>query len=349
MLPPHTLIVRTFAEFRDFVRAWIEGHYNLMVILGDGGLAKSETIERLMFDAKGGPNKKWAYIKGKITPLKLYEALYNFRLLPIVINDVDTLIKDETIVSLLKCVCDTSKVKSVQWMSSHSAFGCLPRSFDSISPVLVVTNSWEKVNQNITALHNRGIVILFRPSATEIHREVGQGGWFHDQDVWQFIGKNLYLMTRPDLRFYVHARNHKLAGRDWKDLTLRMLEFSLDEEVGQTAQEKEKLVYVARLLADSTFDLMPAAEAKREKAFKSAFGSGGSRATYHRHKRKLQERRGSFDPQEVAEILWRDPEIIPTVYDAKQTERRAILEVERRELELAGGVMGLSLEDEDDD
>lgn len=347
-LPPHTLVIEDFDEFRGLLQSWIDGHYDLMVVLGDAGIGKSEAFERKMFDSKGRPNTKWAYIKGKISPLKLYHALYDFRLLPIVINDVDTLLKDETNVSLLKCVCDTSKVKTVQWTSTHSAFGTLPKSFESISQVLVITNSWEKVNQNITALQNRGVVILFRPTALEIHREVGTGGWFDDQEVWEFIGKNLYLMTRPDFRFYIHARSHKRAGRDWKDLTLRMLEFSVDEEAGQTSDEKEKLIYVARQLADTRYDDLPAPETEREKVFQMAFGRGGSRATYHRYKKKLFERRGNFNPDAVKAMLWKGPALDPTVFDTKQTARRAALENERRELEATGGVNGSDDDDDDD-
>lgn len=339
MLPSHTLVVDDFNEFRELIQSWIDGHYELMVILGGAGLGKSETIERQMSIAKGKPNSKWAYIKGKISPLKLYQTLHDYRLLPIIFNDVDTLLKDETNVSLLKCVCDTSKVKKVQWSSTHSAFGSLPKNFDSISQVMLITNSWEKVSQNITALHNRGIVVLFRPTALEVHREVAEGGWFDDQEVWDFVGKNLYLMTQPDFRFYLHARNHKRAGKDWKDLTLRMMESALDFEAGQTGKEKEKLIFVAKLLADRKYDQMQAAESEREKVFKTCFGLGGSRATYHRHKRKLIERRGAFDLDAVDRIQWQGPTFSLTDFDVKQAQRRAALELERGELLKAGGLL----------
>ena len=348
MLPPHTLIVEDFAEFRELVRAWIEGHYELMVVLGRPGVGKSETVERLMFDAKGKPNQKWAYIKGKITPLTLYQTLYDFRLLPIVFNDVDTLLKEETTVSLLKCVCDTSKVKHVQWTSTHASFGTLPKSFDSISRVLLIANSWERVNQNISALHNRGVVILFRPSAVEVHREIGESGWFDDRDVWEFIGRNLFLMIQPDLRFYLHARNHKLAGRDWKDLTLRMLEVGVDES-GQTRDENEKLIFVATLLADPKYDAMLAPEGEREKTFQEAFPHGGSRATYHRHKMKLNGLRGRFDPEAVAKMQWKGAIAGQTPFDLKQEQRRASLERQREELEKAGGVLGVGAADDVED
>lgn len=209
-----------------------------------------------------------------------------------------------------------------------------------------VNHELHQVSQNITALHNRGVVVLFQPTALEIHREVGEGGWFDDQEVWEFIGKNLYLMTRPDFRFYIHARNHKRAGKNWKDLTLRMLESAVDQDAGQTREEKDKLVLVAKLLADTKFDQMAAPETERETVFKTCYGRGGSRATYHRHKRKLLKLRGNFNLAAVGSIQWKGPTSSPTDFDIKQTQRRAALESERGELLRAGGVLGA---DEDDD
>lgn len=344
-LPPHTIYVEDYDEFREFIQAWIDGHYQFMVVVGPAGTGKSETIERLMYMAKGKPGGKWAYLKGRLTSLRLYHTLYDFRLLPIVSNDVDLLMEDKTNISLMKCVCDTSAIKTVQWSSTHPLFKSLPSSFESISPVLVITNSWDKSSANVTALLNRATVIHFAPTALEVHREVGQDGWFDERDIWEFIGRNLHLMTRPDFRFYVHARNHKRAGRDWKDLTLRMLENNVDRESGETQEEKEKLIFVARLLADPHYDQHQTPEAEREKVFALAFPKGGSRATYHRFKKKLLDRRGHIDPQVVQQMTWHAPPLVVSQFDEKQQKRRAALEAERLELEKAGGVYA----DEDED
>ena len=36
----------------------------------------------------------------------------------------------------------------------------------------------------------------------EVHREIAEGGWFDDEDVFNFIGRNLFLVTLPSFRFY---------------------------------------------------------------------------------------------------------------------------------------------------
>ena len=125
------------------------------------------------------------------------------------------------------------------------------------------------------------------------------------------------------------------------------MEVTVDEESGETREVKEKLIYVARLLADPKYEAMPAPEGAREKIFNMAFERGRTRATYHRYKRKLLERRGKFDPKVIAAIQWKGPSAAPTVFETKQIERRAFLEQERRALELAGGVFGDDEDDED--
>ena len=78
-LPSHTLVVEDYAEFRELLQAWIDGHYNLMVVLGIG-IGKSENIERMMFMASGQPNKQWLYVKGHIPPsVNRHQNLSHFR------------------------------------------------------------------------------------------------------------------------------------------------------------------------------------------------------------------------------------------------------------------------------
>ena len=121
----------------------------------------------------------------------------------------------------------------------------------------------------------------------------------------------------------------------------------MDDAAEQTREERERLIYVAKLLADPTFDALPAPEAERERTFRLAFRRGGSRASYHRNKNRLRARQGQFDADAVAKITWKDLGEDRSAYDEKQSARRKVLEEERRVLEQAGGVH--SDTDDDDD
>ena len=190
---------------------------------------------------------------------------------------------------LLKCLCETQPVKRVAWSSRCAAFanGELPRSFESISRVCLIANDWNTLDRNIAAVFDRGLVVLFQPSALEVHREIARAGWFDDEEVFRFVGQNLFLLTEPSFRFYNLARDHKRAGLDWQALMLRTMETEADP----------KQILIARLLADPQYE----SEAARIETFRK-HRDGGSKATYHRHKADLLGHRGDFDPAEVTAI-----------------------------------------------
>ena len=54
-------------------------------------------------------------VKGKHTPLDLYTRLHGFRPVPVVFDDLDDLIRKPENVMMLKCICETSPVKRVEW------------------------------------------------------------------------------------------------------------------------------------------------------------------------------------------------------------------------------------------
>ncbi len=111
MLPPHTLVVEDFGEFRELIQSWIEGHYELMVILGGAASAS-----RKPSNARCPLPRESRTANGRISRARSRRSncIRRFTIIdccPSSLNDVDTLLKDETSVSLLKCVCDTSKVR----------------------------------------------------------------------------------------------------------------------------------------------------------------------------------------------------------------------------------------------
>ena len=306
----HALIVTEYREFQSLISAHADQHYGLLAIIGPPGVAKSETVTRTMQQVHGAG--RWASIRGKHTPLDLYRRLYEHRLNPVVLDDLDGLFAKPDNTALLKSLCDTKAIKRLECGSCHAAFSgpdALPKNFDSISRVCIIANDWGVLNKNVAALHDRGLVISFQPTAVEIHREIAAGGWFDDEEVFDFIGAHLHLLARPSFRFYLTAREHKRAGMDWRSLVLRTIEGSTDSTT----------LLVAKLLVDPEFDCSPTPEAAREAAFRA--GGGGSRAPYHRHKRELLRIRGMIDRNLVAAVRLQPMKI----------DLAAVMTAERRE------------------
>ena len=71
-LPHHCLIVRSMMSFAGWSWRTLSGAYELLVIGGGPGLGKSEIVKRIMQETLGALG--WGLIKGKHSPLDLYES-----------------------------------------------------------------------------------------------------------------------------------------------------------------------------------------------------------------------------------------------------------------------------------
>src|SRR2546430_9311534 len=92
----------------------------------------------------------------------------------------------------------------------------VPREFVTRSRVIIICNDWMTLNRNVAALQDRGHVLVFQPSAAEVHRHAGE--WFGDPEIYAWFAANLHRMREPSLRLYVRARELKAAGMDWTEV-----------------------------------------------------------------------------------------------------------------------------------
>ena len=129
------------------------------------------------------------------------------------------------------------------------------------------SRAWRTLNADVAALEDRGHVLLFEPTALEVHRQAA--AWFWDQAIFDFVAAHLHLISQHSLRTYRQAWELKQAGLDWRRAVL-----------GRCLTGPALLV--ARLKADPSFP----SEAARVRAFVAA--GAGCRATYFHHARKLQ-------------------------------------------------------------
>src|SRR5277367_4445610 len=201
----------TYQRLEAYVRAFAEGHFHLLILIGEGGLGKSRSVRA----ALGGQG---CWIEGNATPFGMYAKLYRHRDEFIVIDDVDGLYGDRSGIRLLKCLCQTEEEKTVAWHSDARSLARqgIPREFTPKSRVVIIANDWKTLNNNVAALQDRGHVVFFEPSAAEIHAQAAT--WFDDPEIYAWFAANLHRVHTPSLRHYVRARELKAAGMDWTDI-----------------------------------------------------------------------------------------------------------------------------------
>ncbi len=259
--PHKALHLTTYARLEEYLRAFADGHFHLLILVGSGGLAKSRSVRAVL----GG---RGCWIEGNATPFGMYVKLYRHRDEFVVIDDVDGLYSDRSGIRLLKCLCQTEEEKSVAWHSDARTLERhgIPREFTTKSRVVIISNDWKTLNKNVAALQDRGHVIFFQPSAAEVHRKAGE--WFGDREIYEWFGKNLHRMREPSLRYYMRAKELKAARMDWTDVLA-------------AGDGNRRADLAARLLASEALS----STAERVEAFVQQ--GGGCRATYFNYRRYL--------------------------------------------------------------
>ena len=259
--------IRGYRDLERFVIAFASGQINLLVIVGDAGLQKSRTVREHV-------SSKSCWIQGNASPFGIYLKLYRHLDQLVVIDDVDGLSRNRHGVNLLKCLCQTEAAKTIGWLSATRQLNAegVPREFVTSSRVCIIANDWNLTgNSDLRAVEDRGHIIRFAPTATEVHERCRE--WFDDSEIYEWIGQRLDRIARPSMRLYYRAKELKAAGLDWR----RTLPLN-------PINERRKLV--VELLADPRFPT------QSERVTEFARKKGGCRATYFNHLRKLRSRQG---------------------------------------------------------
>ena len=136
---PHKVLhLSTYDRLEAYLGAFAGGHFNLLILVGAGGLAKSRSVRAASTAAA-------CWIEGNATPFGMYAKLYRHRDEFVVIDDVDALYADRSGVRLLKCLCQTEEEKAVAWHSDARSLERqgIPREFTTKSRVVIICQRLE--------------------------------------------------------------------------------------------------------------------------------------------------------------------------------------------------------------
>lgn len=265
--PGKSITIRTYDALLPFIEAFArqdEMRLNLLILIGAAGLGKSRLV-RAALEKKA---QRYGYLDGRLTAFACYQEAYRHQDCSLVLDDLDSFIREPHARSLLKCLCQSEPVKRLQWNSTAADREELPRRFDTSSNVCIIANTWKTVDRNIGAIEDRGTVIVFQPSSAEVHQKAGD--WFADNEIYKFIGDHLGHIAQPSFRDYVNAQEWKRNDIAWRDVLIELWTDTPAKRVWQLENDAS----------------LPTVEAKVDKWIARSWGS---RAGYFRAKATLSK------------------------------------------------------------
>jgi hypothetical protein len=265
------IAVERYSAMRRVLRKFASGTDPLLVVKGGPGLGKTEAVQRAL---RRLPH---LMLRGKKSALDLYIDLFEHRDMLVVIDDVDALLAIRDGQELVRDVTETVTKKTLRWgtQSSRLVELGIPKQFQTTSRVIVITNSWSDGGVR-EAIASRALSIDFCPPWREVY--LYAAGWFQDQEVLDFVHSNLHILSKPDLRVLLNARQlrgYSVPGVPWQS--------AFDGCFGVSKRRQAAL----RILSDASFG----SNAARAREFERL--GHGDRATFYRHVAELRAKVGN--------------------------------------------------------
>jgi hypothetical protein len=274
--PKSATVFKSYHKLQALVASFIKGDFPLVAIVGRPGLSKTESLAVALQKAK--QDKKCLILKGRVSPIELFEACYVFKDKPIIMDDADNLLSQPLCREYVKALTETKKYKLMAWRT-RTPLNIPENEYHTSSPVCIIANAWNSADPIMQAIESRAEFVYFDPPWSEVYEYVGT--WFWDQEIYDYVHKKLDRLKAPDIRLFIKAWNRKKANNPhlhWQEI----FDDHLDDEVGQIVRE---------LLADRSFDERPKGSGRGNSGRAEAFtertthltknGKGMDRKTFY--------------------------------------------------------------------
>jgi hypothetical protein len=194
-------VVTTYERFHRHLAAWVAGEIPCLLVLGPAGTGKSFGYR----DALG--NRPYPLFGGRQSPLHVYLTLHDDPHRRVVLDDISSLLQDDTFRDMLKGLCDTGP-RILRWGTTTSKLEGRPTSFTCTCPVLIVLNKMPARDPDLEAILDRVDAIHFNPTKAEILARMREL-WPDDEDLIRLLAE---LPIRPSLRTLEKARRWKRSA-----------------------------------------------------------------------------------------------------------------------------------------
>jgi len=214
-----TEIYKTLTELTDVVST---GGLNSLMVRGPGGLGKTHVVRERLKEKE----VPYVLLQGYSAPGAMFNFLYEHRTELIVIDDCDSVFKDNVGLNILKAVLDTYPVRQVSWLTSSAQIAV--NHFEFTGRVIFMTNlPLDKLSSHMSALLTRLMVFPLILTAEEVLWKIKMLALrvdFKDADkkdrykVYAFLKDKAAEIPGLNLRHYVKCMDLLLAGTNWRKL-----------------------------------------------------------------------------------------------------------------------------------
>jgi hypothetical protein len=240
------LEIKTYSELKKYIKAFGQRKIGFLTILSRGGLGKSFLTEEIL--AEQAP----LILNGHITPLSLYKTLQNEnnedKSFILVIDDLDGILHNKTNVAILKAVCDTKETKIVKYTSTTRLLSDDEKEFETNCKVILLANSLNIGNDDLTALATRANIINFCPPNIEILNFLKT--FAEDKEIINFIAKYAKFSRNLNLRVYARAVELKRSLLDWQQEIINSMQIDKDlvefENLKKYKTDKERIEHFSK-------------------------------------------------------------------------------------------------------
>ena len=124
----------------------VDGSFRSLIVSGNPGIGKTHTLEAILEQAASASKIMFTGIRGYVRATGIYRLLWEgrFKESVLMLDDADSVFKDETALNLLKGALDTTRKRQISWRS-EKVFEAedgenIPNSFDFLGAVIFVSN-----------------------------------------------------------------------------------------------------------------------------------------------------------------------------------------------------------------
>ena len=214
---------KRFTVLDRVVHKCLNGSISSLIVYGPAGVGKSYGVKQALDNS----TCRYKFVSGYATKVGLMKTLYSYRHTGdvIVFDDCDSVLFDETSLSILKAICDTTDVRTVSYISDKPIYpedetGVIPSSFEFNGTVIFITNTdfndvSTRLGPHMKAMLSRSVYIDLgmrtrRDYLVRIHQVIDSGmldnlGLTSDEksDIISYIDENYETMNELSLRVVV--------------------------------------------------------------------------------------------------------------------------------------------------